>query len=93
MMFTCPPTPCIYTHSARSSVVTDDFLRVKGSDGSMFAFGDASTIDQPRALQRADELFAQADKDKARLLSVCGQYDVHAGVIPLGWGCFVAVLV
>jgi NADH:ubiquinone reductase (non-electrogenic) len=37
---------------------------VKGSDGSIWAFGDAATIDQPRALQRADELFEKADIDK-----------------------------
>lgn len=46
------------------SLLTDDFMRVKGSDGSIWAFGDASTIDQPRALQRADELFELADTDK-----------------------------
>lgn len=46
------------------SLLTDEFMRVKGSDGSIWAFGDASTIDQPRALQRADELFELADKDK-----------------------------
>lgn len=28
------------------SIVTDGFLRVKGSDGSIFAFGDAATIEQ-----------------------------------------------
>jgi NADH:ubiquinone reductase (non-electrogenic) len=39
-------------------------LRVKGSDGSIWAFGDAATIDQPRALQRADELFEKADVNK-----------------------------
>jgi len=46
------------------SLLTDEFLRVKGSDGSIWAFGDAATIDQPRALQRADELFEQADVNK-----------------------------
>lgn len=46
------------------SLLTDEYLRVKGSDGSIWAFGDAATIDQPRALQRADELFEQADVDK-----------------------------
>lgn len=54
-------TPCIL---GCRSLLTDEFLRVKGSDGSIWAFGDAATIDQPRALQRADELFEQADVDK-----------------------------
>jgi hypothetical protein len=43
---------------------------VKGSDGSIWAFGDASTIEQPRALQRADELFEQADTNKVRRTSL-----------------------
>lgn len=42
---------------------------MKGSDGSIWAFGDAATIEQPRALQRADELFEQADVDKVRYSS------------------------
>jgi NADH:ubiquinone reductase (non-electrogenic) len=37
---------------------------VKGSDGSIWAFGDASTIDQPKALDYADKLFEQADANK-----------------------------
>jgi hypothetical protein len=58
------------------SLLTDEFLRVKGSDGSIWAFGDAATIDQPRALQRADELFELADIDKvrsSRLFVACGR--------------------
>jgi NADH:ubiquinone reductase (non-electrogenic) len=46
------------------SIVTDEYLRVKGSDGSIYALGDAATIEQPKSLDRAEELFAQADKDK-----------------------------
>uniref|UniRef100_A0A383VLR6 NADH:ubiquinone reductase (non-electrogenic) n=1 Tax=Tetradesmus obliquus TaxID=3088 RepID=A0A383VLR6_TETOB len=52
------------------SALTDEFLRVKGSDGSIWAFGDASTIEQPRALQRADELFEQADTNKDGLVGL-----------------------
>jgi NADH:ubiquinone reductase (non-electrogenic) len=46
---------------------------VKGGDGSIWAFGDASTIDQPRALQRADDLFEQADTNKVRYYAVTAQ--------------------
>jgi hypothetical protein len=52
------------------SALTDEYLRVKGSDGSIWAFGDASTIDQPRALQRADDLFEQADTNKVRWYNI-----------------------
>ena len=47
------------------SIVTDEFLRVRGApEGSMFAIGDAATIEQQKALDMADELFEKADKDK-----------------------------
>jgi NADH:ubiquinone reductase (non-electrogenic) len=46
------------------SLLTDDKLRVKGAPGgSVWAFGDAATIDQPRALERAEQLFEQGDSD------------------------------
>lgn len=43
------------------SIVTDGHLQVKGSNGTIFAIGDASTIEQKKALEYADELFKQAD--------------------------------
>lgn len=46
------------------SLLTDEFLRVKGSDGSIWAFGDAATVDQPKAGEVVDRLFEQADRDK-----------------------------
>ncbi|KAL4428590.1 hypothetical protein ABPG77_008902 [Micractinium sp. CCAP 211/92] len=39
------------------SAVTDEYLRVKGSNGSIFALGDAATIEQNTATQKATELF------------------------------------
>ena len=35
------------------SIVTDGHLQVKGSNGSIYALGDAATIDQPKAVVRA----------------------------------------
>ena len=52
------------------SLVTDDYLRVVGSHGSIWALGDASTIAMPKALDYADELFTQADTDKSDTLSL-----------------------
>jgi len=43
----------------RRAINTDRWLRVSGSDGSIFAIGDASTIEQPRALDRCEELFCR----------------------------------
>jgi len=42
------------------SILTDGYMRVKGSNGRIWAIGDAATIEQERALAHADELFARA---------------------------------
>lgn len=48
------------------SIVTDEFLQVRGAvPGSIFALGDASTIEQNKALEKADELFDVADVDNS----------------------------
>lgn len=52
------------------SLLTDDKLRVLGSNGSMWAIGDASTIAAPKALDYADELFELADTDGNGVLSM-----------------------
>jgi len=52
------------------SIVTDAFLRVKGSDGSIYAIGDAATIEQERAVERVGELFEQADTNNDGNLSM-----------------------
>ncbi|PNW69798.1 hypothetical protein CHLRE_19g750547v5 [Chlamydomonas reinhardtii] len=52
------------------SVLTDDCMRVKGSDGSIWALGDAATIDQPKALDYAEQLFEQADTNRDGRLSL-----------------------
>jgi NADH:ubiquinone reductase (non-electrogenic) len=51
-------------------VFTDDHLRVKGSDGSIFACGDAATIHYPNALELANALFDKAGEDEVRRLWV-----------------------
>lgn len=52
------------------SIFTDGFLRVNGSSGSIFALGDASTIEQPKAMDEVDELFDKADINKDGKLSM-----------------------
>lgn len=46
------------------SIITDEFLRVKGSNDSIYAIGDAATIEQPKALDHSSELFESADTNK-----------------------------
>jgi hypothetical protein len=51
-------------------VLTDGFLRVLGSSGSIWAFGDAATIAQPKAVTHADEMFEYADMNEDGRVSV-----------------------
>ena len=52
------------------SILTDEFMRVRGGGGAIYAFGDAATIEQPKALDYADELFRRADTDGNGRLSL-----------------------
>lgn len=47
-------------------MLTDEYMSVLGSNGSIWAFGDASTIHQPKALDHADELFEAGDTNKVK---------------------------
>ena len=47
-------TSCIGT--CGRSIVTDEYLCVKGSKGTIFAMGDAATVEQPKALDTAKVL-------------------------------------
>lgn len=51
-------------------MLTDEFFRVEGSDGSIFVMGDAATIHTPLASEHVDELFESWDTDKDGLLTV-----------------------
>eukprot|EP00232_Nephroselmis_pyriformis_P022767 CAMPEP_0182864046 /NCGR_PEP_ID=MMETSP0034_2-20130328/6967_1 /TAXON_ID=156128 /ORGANISM="Nephroselmis pyriformis, Strain CCMP717" /LENGTH=626 /DNA_ID=CAMNT_0024996293 /DNA_START=91 /DNA_END=1971 /DNA_ORIENTATION=- len=42
-------------------LVTDGYLRVQGSDGSIYAMGDGATIEQSLAIEGAEELFSKFD--------------------------------
>ena len=49
-------------------------MRVHGSAGSIFALGDAATIEQPHALQYAEQLFKEVGRR-----AVCGVCGVGSG--------------
>ena len=46
----------------KRSLLTDKNLRVKGSNGTIFAVGDCATIERPRSLAKAEELYREAAK-------------------------------
>ena len=55
----------------RRSLATDKNLRVKGSNGTIFAIGDCATMERPRSLSKALELFRSAAKcDEAGVCDV-----------------------
>lgn len=45
------------------AILTDGYLRVKGSMGTIWSLGDAATIEQHQAREHADELFSSMDAD------------------------------
>jgi NADH:ubiquinone reductase (non-electrogenic) len=52
------------------ALVVDDRLRVKGSGGSIYAFGDAATIEPDFTAAHATQLFTEFDADKNGTLDV-----------------------
>jgi NADH dehydrogenase FAD-containing subunit len=52
------------------ALLTDDYLRVLGSNHSIWAIGDAATVAAAKALEFADELFEEADTVKDGWLSL-----------------------
>ena len=56
-------------YGASRSLVTDECLRVKGSEGTIFAMGDTATVDQPKAREYAAQLFDTFDRDGSGTLS------------------------
>jgi len=51
-------------------VVTNESLQVRGSLGSIYALGDACTVENERAILRAEELFKEGDVDGSGMLDV-----------------------
>mmetsp|Transcript_75852 Transcript_75852/g.183339 ORF Transcript_75852/g.183339 Transcript_75852/m.183339 type:complete len:687 (+) Transcript_75852:73-2133(+) len=51
-------------------IVTDEWLQVKGSFGSIFALGDAAAVQLQRVTRIAEELFAEGDVDGGGTLCV-----------------------
>ena len=55
------------------SIITDEFFRVRGAPGNtIFALGDAATIAQQKALDKADELFERAEKGADGSITLMG---------------------
>ncbi|EFN54551.1 hypothetical protein CHLNCDRAFT_58189 [Chlorella variabilis] len=55
--------------NSRTGVVVDGHLRVKGTNGTIFAMGDAAVTHQDKSVEDAAKLFAEADTNKDNRLS------------------------
>jgi NADH dehydrogenase len=49
----------------KKSLVTDSRLQVLGQEGTIFSLGDCASITIKQTLEKVEELFVQADKDKS----------------------------
>mmetsp|Transcript_63113 Transcript_63113/g.148240 ORF Transcript_63113/g.148240 Transcript_63113/m.148240 type:complete len:700 (+) Transcript_63113:35-2134(+) len=65
-----------YVQGNVRGLATDEWLQVWGSGGSIFALGDASSVQQDCACLYAEELFKDADVDGTGELSVPGLRDL-----------------
>eukprot|EP00931_Biecheleriopsis_adriatica_P075991 TRINITY_DN49754_c0_g1_i1.p1 TRINITY_DN49754_c0_g1~~TRINITY_DN49754_c0_g1_i1.p1 ORF type:complete len:729 (+),score=164.41 TRINITY_DN49754_c0_g1_i1:49-2187(+) len=60
-------------------IITDEWLQVRGSGGSIFALGDAATVRNDRTLPFAEQLFKAADVDNSGDLTYQEMLDVFTG--------------
>ena len=47
----------------RNGLITDEYLRVKNSNGTIYAIGDCSVVEQEKLVESVDEWFQKADKN------------------------------
>jgi NADH dehydrogenase FAD-containing subunit len=47
----------------RNGLITDEYLRVKNSNGTIYAIGDCSVVEQEKLIESVDELFQKADRN------------------------------
>ncbi|CAI9090388.1 OLC1v1025151C1 [Oldenlandia corymbosa var. corymbosa] len=53
----------------RRALATDEWLRVKGCEASVYALGDCATVDQKQIREDISEIFKAADKDNSGTLT------------------------
>ncbi|CAJ1433748.1 unnamed protein product [Effrenium voratum] len=62
-----------------NGIITDDWLQVRGSGGSIFALGDAASVRHERTSPYAEQLFTAADLDNSGDLTVRELRDLFQG--------------
>ena len=49
---------------SRNGLITDEYLRVKNSKGTIYAMGDCSVVEQEKIVESVGEWFRRADTDR-----------------------------
>jgi len=62
-----------------NGIITDDWLQVRGSGGSIYALGDAASVRHERTSPYADSLFQAADLDNSGDLTLTELRDLFQG--------------
>mmetsp|Transcript_32574 Transcript_32574/g.75342 ORF Transcript_32574/g.75342 Transcript_32574/m.75342 type:complete len:721 (-) Transcript_32574:14-2176(-) len=62
-----------------NGIITDDWLQVRGSGGSIYALGDAASVRHERTLPYAEQLFRAADLDNSNDLTLRELRDLFQG--------------
>jgi len=62
-----------------NGIITDDWLQVRGSGGSIYALGDAASVRHERTLPYAEQLFNAADLDNSGDLTLTELRDLFQG--------------
>ena len=66
--------------SSRNGLITDEYLRVKNTNGTIYAIGDCSVVEQEKLVESVGEWFQKADKNADGTLTMeefTGKKPIH----------------
>ena len=58
---------CIFS---RNGLITNEYLQVKNSNGTIYAVGDCSAVEQEKIVESVEEWFQKADTDRDGSLTI-----------------------
>ena len=55
---------------SRNGLITNEYLQVKNSNGTIYAVGDCSVVEQEKIVESVEEWFQKADTDRDGSLTI-----------------------
>ena len=55
---------------SRNGLITNEYLQVKNSNGTLYAVGDCSVVEQEKIVESVEEWFQKADTDRDGSLTI-----------------------